>query len=373
MRPGRWGGLVLAGAVLLAACSGDDAADEVTVAPETTSAPETTTAPETTAVPETTTAPETTAVPETTVAPEPEAAMRPSPGCGTAEAGPVDRVVEGSFAGSDGRYIEVLPGAHDGSTPVPLVVDLHGYSSPLEAQRLLSGLAEMGLQEGFGVVLPQVTRGVPSWNASVGSSDVQFVTAILDEVVATRCIDEARVYVAGMSNGAFMTSALACSLSDRVAAAAPVTGIADVAGCELSRPVPVIAFHGTADSFVSYDGGLGDSVSILPTEDGGTIGEIGEISGTGGPTIEDQTAAWAGRNSCSGSAPAEEQLADDVVLLTWDCPDEGPTLLYRIIGGGHTWPGSPFLEDFSDVVGPTTFSIDANELIWAFFQAHPLP
>lgn len=379
MRRGHWGGLALAGAMLLAACSGDDAATttpDTTAAPDT-AVPDTTAAPDTT-MPDTTAAPDTT-VPDTTAAPDTTGPdddpvgvePRPSPGCAGAEAGPIDRIVPGTWGSQEGRYIEVLPASHDSSTPVPLVLDLHGYSSPLEAQRELSGLAAYGLDEGFAVVLPQVTRGVPLWNAAIGSSDEAFIVEILDEVFSTRCIDESRFYVAGMSNGAFMTSSLSCALSDRVAAAAPVTGLTDVPSCELSRPVPVIAFHGTADTFVAYEGGLGSSVADLPTEGGGSVGE--GVVDAGGPSIEEQAAAWAARNGCADAAPAEEQLADDVVLMTWDCPPGAAVQLYRIIGGGHTWPGSPFLAGLDDFVGPTTFSIDANELIWTFFQAHPLP
>ena len=41
-------------------------------------------------------------------------------------------------------------------------------------------------------------------------------------------------------------------------------------------------------------------------------------------------------------------------------------------GGGHSWPGSEFSQAIENVVGPTTTSIDANEVMWDFFQAHRL-
>ena len=94
-------------------------------------------------------------------------------------------------------------------------------------------------------------------------------------------------------------------------------------------------------------------------------------AGPGFPAVDDMMADWAARNGCDAE-PGESSVADDVTLLRWDCPAGGTTELYRVDGGGHTWPGSDFSARIEEVVGTTTFSIDANELMWAFFSAHPL-
>jgi polyhydroxybutyrate depolymerase len=270
-----------------------------------------------------------------------------------------------------GRYLEALPSAYDATTPLPLVVDLHGYQESIEVHRLLSNLVATGELHGFVVVVPEADYTVPRWDSTIGSADAAFVTAVLDEVEATRCIDEARVFLAGMSNGAFMTSVMACALSDRIAAAAPVAGIRDPEGCTFARPVPVIAFHGTADTFVAYEGGYGASVAQLPTDDGGTIGTTSDA--VTGPSIEQITASWAMRNGCAAGPPAVTPAAADVDLLTFSCPPGSDVELYRITGGGHTWPGSAFSQSIEPIVGHTTMNIDANELMWTFFTAHPLP
>jgi polyhydroxybutyrate depolymerase len=188
------------------------------------------------------------------------------------------------------------------------------------------------------------------------------------------------VFVTGLSNGAFLTSAVACRYADRIAAAAPVAGIRDIDGCDPARPVPVVAFHGTADTFVSYDGGLGSSIANLPAPDGSgrTIGQQGAAATTTTapgtpkpPTIEDITADWAARNGCSPQK-TEKKVASDVTLLAWSCPPDAATELYRVEGGGHSWPGSPFSKQVASVVGKTTESISANEIMWKFFQEHPL-
>jgi polyhydroxybutyrate depolymerase len=278
-------------------------------------------------------------------------------------------------AGLQGTYLRHVPEAHDGATPVPVVIDLHGYSSPLSAQELMSGLAAYGMTEGFVTILPQIARPVPRWDTALGSDDIEFVAAVLDEVERSLCVDPQRVYVAGMSNGAFMTSAIACDLADRVAAVAPVAGLRDIEGCDPARPVPVIAFHGTDDQFVAYDGGLGPAVANLPSPDG--TGTLGDMVGTaalpgGGAPVPEMASAWALRNGCQ-PAPVEEPVAADVALLRFTCPAGAEVELYRVDGGGHSWPGSVFSAAIPDVVGATSASVSATELIWAFFDAHPLP
>src|SRR5215203_5702488 len=82
------------------------------------------------------------------------------------------------------------------------------------------------------------------------------------------CIDKARVYVTGLSNGAGMVSAVACVYADRIAAAAPVAGAIELEGCDPSDKVPMVSFHGTADPFLRYEGGLGPAGLALPAPDG---------------------------------------------------------------------------------------------------------
>jgi polyhydroxybutyrate depolymerase len=254
--------------------------------------------------------------------------------------------------------------------PLPLVFDLHGYGESIEIHRSMSNMIAKGEERWFVVVTPQADDPVPRWDATIGSADTTFLTAVLDHVVATHCIDLARVYVTGLSNGAFMASVMACQIPDRIAAIAPVAGLQDPAGCEIDDPVPVIAFHGTADTFVSYDGGLGASVADLPTDDGGTIGT--GIVGGGGPTVEEIAAAWAVRNGCAAEAPLVEAVSAEVDRLGYvHCPSNGQVDLYRVNGGGHAWPGSAFSQSIEPIIGHTTMTIDATDLIWQFFDAHP--
>jgi polyhydroxybutyrate depolymerase len=293
---------------------------------------------------------------------------------------PGDERVTLPFAGVDRWYLRHVPPAYDGTAPLPLVVDIHGYSEGAEIHPKFSGMGTLGDREGFVTVTPQGSGAVAFWNTSPGSDDVRFIGALLDDVERRTCVDPARVYVTGMSNGALMTSRVACEYADRVAAAAPVAGITDPAGCHPARPVPVIAFHGTDDGFLAYDGGLGTASLRLPAPDGSnrTLGDERAAVGEGGraifPPVPDSLEAWATRNGCATTTPpTEAKIADDVTLLAYRCPTGDEAELYRVDGGGHAWPGSPVSAAVAKIVGRTTMSISATDLMWRFFRSHPMP
>ena len=302
-------------------------------------------------------------------------ARGPSAAChGAAALTAGDQKVTLSSAGADRWYWRHVPPSYVASTPIPVVLDFHGYSEGADIHRMMSSLESFGDQHSFVTITPQGVGPVARWDTKLGSKGMKFVGDLLDDVERTLCVDQSRVFATGLSNGAFMSSAIACEYSDRVAAVAPVAGISKIDGCAPKRPVPVIAFHGTADGFVAYDGGVGARVASLPAPDGSgkTIGEVGGAQRPAkGPSIPQKTAAWAERNGC---APKVQQttVTADVTLLSYSCPKGADVELYRVTGGGHTWPGSKFSQQIESIVGPTTMSISANELMWKFFQAHPL-
>ncbi|GIU86937.1 MAG: hydrolase [Acidimicrobiia bacterium] len=341
----------------LAACSGDDGAAGDPEPGTSTAAPAT-----------------------TTTVPATEVGAAPSGGCGGATAPPPgESTVTTTSGGVERTYVRHVPPAHDGTTPVPVVVDFHGYAEGAAVHVLMSGLGPYGDEQGFVTITPQGLGAVPRWDVQTGSADLAFFGDLLAEIGRTLCVDTNRVYVTGLSNGAFMTSAVACAYADRVAAVAPVAGIRAIEGCDPARAVPVVAFHGTADGFVTYDGSLGEAALDLPAPDGSgrtlrDLVEAGEVPPreAQGPSVPETTAAWAERNGCAAGEPAEEQVASDVTRLAWDCPPGAEVVLYRVEGGGHSWPGSEFSRSIEAVIGPTTSSISANEEMWAFFEEHPL-
>ena len=308
----------------------------------------------------------------------------PSIGCRVVPTLPAgERTISFAAAGENGLYLEDVPAAHDGTDPLPLVFDLHGYLEPASLQDNITGLGRFGDSKGFVTVTPQVNSSVQHWNISPKGADITYLKDLLGQVEHTTCVDERRVFFAGYSNGAWMTSVVACALSSQVAAVATVAGIQDYSWCRPRRPVPVVAFHGTADPFVAYHGGSGRAAFPLPaiSDSGAVTGKtVGQELATDpgakilGPlpqAIPDQVIGWARRNGCR-TAASERRIGGDVTLFSYSCPTDASVDFYRITGGGHAWPGSEVSAGLASVVGRTTFSINADKIMWAFFEGHPL-
>jgi len=277
-----------------------------------------------------------------------------------------------SAAGLDGTFIQHLPPAYDGATALPVVIGLHGWSQPAGLLLAQADLAAAADHNRFVAIAPDITRPVPLWDTALDGADVKWLTSLLDTLEASLCVDTSRVFVTGMSNGAMMTSTVACVLSDRVAAVAAVAGVRNPEGCAPSRPIPVLAFHGTADNYLAYDGGYGPNVANLPSPDGtGTLGDAVIAGGQDALPVPDRMRAWADRNGCDAE-PSDAPVAADVIVSEWATCDAGATLLYTVEGGGHSWPGSVFDTGITDIVGPTTASISATGIMWRFFREHPL-
>jgi len=301
-----------------------------------------------------------------------------SAGCQSGPAPITNGETVGYSAGGDtGSYIVEAPSDLSASHPLPLVVDLHGYSETAALQVGITMLGTYGDTKGFITVSPQVTEAVQHWVTSPGSSDQRFLISLIAHIIDTECIDTHRVYVAGYSNGAFMASALACTDAGTIAAVATVAGIEAPSGCHPARRVPVIAFHGTADPFVPYKGGIGPAAKKLPAvSGGGTIGS--QLNAKANQNIEQndlpipvEEARWAARNGCS-KTPKTSTVSGNVTLIAYTCPGNASVELYREQGDGHIWAGSQAMTSIASVVGKTTFSISDNQLIWKFFEAHPL-
>ena len=156
----------------------------------------------------------------------------PSAGCGTSHVESGQRLGSMEVEGASRTWVEHVPQAHDGHSPVPVVIQFHGFpEDPTEVERQ-TGFGRLGSQEGFVVVAPAGRGHLPQWyeedfgdgfvDATRSNADVVFIDALLDRLGAELCVDLGRVYATGFSNGGAMTSVLACALEDRLAAVAPV-------------------------------------------------------------------------------------------------------------------------------------------------------
>lgn len=226
-----------------------------------------------------------------------------------------------------------LPTAHDGTTPLPLVLFLHGYSATSALNDGYLGVSRAARTRGLYVVLPEGTvdsSGNQFWNATDaccnfdGSTvdDVAYLEGLLDAAIAAVPVDPTRIYVMGHSNGGFMSYRMACEASERIAAIAPLAGVdfLDAARCVPTAPVSVLHWHGTLDETIPYDGEPGRHPSA--------------------PASAERWAAYAGCDAAGtpGDAVDLSVLAGaETVVTDWTagCAPGVTVSLWRIEGEGH--------------------------------------
>lgn len=260
-------------------------------------------------------------------------------------------------SGQDRRYLLYVPTSYNPARPTPLVISIHGFAEWPAHQSQISGWNHLADEYGFIVVYPSGTGFPKRWRASgqaEGSGDpmvdVLFISHLIDELGRRYNIDRARVYANGLSNGGGLAYMLGCALSDRIAAVGSVSGayVYPLDECNPSRPVPMIAFHGTGDSIVPYTGG--------PSRE----------FGVSFPVIPNWMAARAKINGCDES-PADLPASGEVSGIRYSgCAQEADVVLYTIRGGGHAWPGGDPMPVW--IVGHTTQDIDATRVMWEFFR-----
>jgi len=287
-------------------------------------------------------------------------------GCGQ-RAAPGSALYSLQSGGRTRQVIVHVPAHYTGKTPVPLVLNLHGSASTAQGQELFSGMDVTADADGFIVAYPQALipagsgydwniPGVPllggQYPPASAANDATFLTGLVSVLAAKYCVDPRRVYVTGMSGGGRMASQLACDASRTFAAAAPVAGLRFPSPCPATRPVPVIAFHGTADPVDPFNGN-------------------GQAYWT--YSVPDAASRWAARDGCPGSGNTVR--GNGYTLTEYQGCQAGTAVdLYAVTGEGHEWPGGPAMaRAITRALGPQSDAVSANAVMWGFFQAHPLP
>jgi polyhydroxybutyrate depolymerase len=267
-----------------------------------------------------------------------------------------------------------LPSGLDKDDSPALLIALHGGGGKGKGMWMLTkgGLNELADKDGFIVAYPDGykkhwndgRRGTndPAHNKNI--DDVGFIKALIDTMIVKHHVDPSRIYVAGISNGGMMAYRLACELSDRIAAIAVVATAMPLTmpqNCSPSNPVSVIAFSGTQDPLVPFEG---DEVKVGLRTRGKVL------------SVYQSVKYWINRNGCAATAdvtklpdfaPGDGTRVRKEVYA--DGKEDSEVILYVIEGGGHTWPGG--LQYLGErTIGKTCQDIDANELIWEFFKRH---
>ncbi|MDQ7842789.1 MAG: PHB depolymerase family esterase [Armatimonadota bacterium] len=268
-------------------------------------------------------------------------------------------------------FLLYVPPALPAGRAVPLVFVLHGGGGTGRRMERF-GFNVLADRHGFLVVYPDAWernwndgRGDPHIRAQAeGIDDVGFIAALITRLSTEYPVDPRRVFSTGISNGGFMSQLLAARLSSRLAAIAPVAaGMAPAVAASLhpERPVSVLVINGTDDPLVPYEGG--------------------PVARNRGETIstEEIIRKWAAANRCPGppevsalpeTAPTDGTRVKRTAYTA--CAEQTAVVLYTIEGGGHTWPGGPQYLPRA-IVGRVSREINATEVIWQFFAAHPRP
>ena len=260
--------------------------------------------------------------------------------------------------------LHVPPSPHNGK-PLPVVIVLHGGGGHAEAMAATSGFTAKADEERFVAIYPNGTgrlrNRLLTWNSGNccgyahenNVDDVAFIRSLIGQVQKELNVDGRRIFVTGFSNGGMMSYRLACELSDTIAAVAPVAGALNYEKCNPVRPVSVVAFHGSADEHVLYEGGEPTRrVDRNPRVD---------------RSVAEAISFWVKRDRCASGARKERRggvIIDDYT----GCRDGTGVRLYTLEGQGHAWPGGEAWAMRADE--PTT-AVKATDAMWEFFSGHP--
>ena len=275
------------------------------------------------------------------------------------------QTINGSFNydGQTRTYSYYVPTSYITGIAVPLIVNLHGLGSSGSQQAAYTNFMSIADTANFIVVHPDGTYNPSNptqrfWNfGGMGSNvdDLGFLEVLIDTLSAHYTINQNRVYSTGLSNGGYMSYYLACE-SNRFAAIASVGATMTTTmynSCNPLYPIPVMEIHGTSDAIVAYNGSLGNK------------------------TVEEVIDLWVNKNNCN-STPTITQVpntntTDEATAEHYLYPDgdNGHTVeLYKVIDGGHTWPGGAIpIPTF----GNTCMDFSASKEIWRFFSQYSNP
>lgn len=269
---------------------------------------------------------------------------------------------KGSFRhdGEKRTYLVHVPDSYDGNSAVSLVVGLHGGVGSARQFEEQSQLANYSDNAGFILVCPNGIKRTWNGGGCCGKArendidDVGFIARLIDKMIEDYNIDPKRVYVTGLSNGGFMAYRLACELPDKIAAIAPVGATMNVTSCNpCQSQVAIIHFHSYNDESIPHTGGVGDGLSDHYN-----------------PPLDSVFNVWATNNGCDDPGGLIYD-GSDYDLKQWNTCSNYATIAYYIThDGGHSWPGGE--KPFKKADDPSE-SINANSLMWSFFQEHPKP
>lgn len=264
------------------------------------------------------------------------------------------------FDGEKRFYMVYVPDSYADMEKAPLVIYLHSYGWAAQTGMEYTQFNQIADKYDFLIAYPSAKY---NWNSGIGDNpdwgtpdkdDVGFIDAMIDILIEDYRIDAEKIFATGYSNGGFMAYKLACQLSHRIAAIASVSGVFSTStafDCHPEREVPLLHIHGTNDAYVPMDGK------------------------TGWQSVAETLDFWIQNNGCTETETYNIEDIDQSdectveKILYSSCANQSQVIYYKVIGGGHTWPGAG---PTGYPAGKTNQDMDAGEVIWNFFADYRL-
>tara|TARA_B110000881_G_C18535217_1_gene495384 strand:+ start:385 stop:1275 length:891 start_codon:yes stop_codon:yes gene_type:complete len=247
-----------------------------------------------------------------------------------------------------------IPAEMNGTTKIPMIIDLHGNTLTMEMQRELSDFDEIADMHGAIAIFPQGFNN--SWNAGyccssageMGLNDVEFITLIVEQMVDNFPVDDSRIYLTGWSNGCALSQKLANERSNIFAAIGCMSYyLLDDPSPEYS-PIPIMEVHGIVDPLILYSN---DAVHLSNTD----AQEHGAIQ---------NMVQWSQMNNCSNSTPDVNTPTTFYSIQGYtDCEGDTKVMLVSLYSGNH----NPYEND-NDFFPGNGGTVDVNGIVWNFLS-----
>ena len=255
-----------------------------------------------------------------------------------------------------------------GTAALPLVILLHGAGDDAAAFATETRMAPAADREDMLLAVPDGTGEAPdrlAWNAGFCCGiavarrvdDIGFVGAAIDRLESQYPVDRARIYLAGMSNGAMLAYQIAAAHPQWIAALAAVSGTIGGTDRDGNRfviakpdmPLPIMIMHGRRDSYVLFDGGHSALVRFPKRTN---------------MAVADALAFWSDVDGCNPIPASSEPVPNTLRRLAYQgCQNGSEVILWEREQGDHEWPSESF-------PAPDGTTRSAAAEILAFFAAH---
>ncbi len=241
----------------------------------------------------------------------------------------------------------------------PLVFVLHGYTGDASSIESYAGMNAIADQYGFAVCYPRGTvdfRGNRFWNVGydfhkgVIVDDIDYLIQLASYLQNQHKLSSQNTFVTGMSNGGEMCYLLACKTPSVFKAVAPVAGMmlqSFFENCDSSIPVSIFEIHGTNDNVNRFNGDI-----------------MGKDGWGAYPDIPFTIKYWVKSNGCTSTqidTLPNINTKDNSYIISekhLNGTNKSQVWLYKIINGGHDWPGNSGNKD-----------LETSRQIWLFFSA----